>query len=1505
MTITEVHRRTIVDSYGRLPLTFVENSGQAHPSIRYYANRLGYGISFTPEEVMLVFTGNAHPEPDGLALSLQFLCTNAEVKLEGRIQQLEKANYLIGNDPEQWYSGLSTYREVVYRELWPGVDLIFYGESGKLKYDVVVQPGARLEDIQFTYRGADRLSLDENGNLLIHSPIGILTEEHPVSHQEMNGKKVSVESRFIVKQNEHGEYAYGFEVGEGYDSDYPLIVDPSLAYSTYLGGSGTESLPAIAVDGSGNAYVTGQTVSTNFPITPGAFQPTFIGASSLAFVTKLNAEGTALVYSTYLGGSSLDSGVDIAVDGSGSAYVTGLTLSTNFPVTSGAFQTTIGGGRDSFVTKLSIDGTSLVYSTYLGGSSSDTGNAIVVDGSGNAYVTGSTSSSNYPVTSGVFQTAQGGNGDVFVTKLNAAGSALMYSTYLGGSGSDEGFAITIDGSGNAFVTGRTSSTNFPTTPGAFQITLGGSPDAFITKFNAIGTSLVYSTYLGSSGNDDGEGIGIDSSGNAYVAGKTNSTDFPVTPGAFQTTYGGGSFDAYVAKLNAEGTALVYSTFLGGSGADSGISLAVHDGNAYVTGSTGSSNFPVTPDAIQPTLVVGSDAYLTQVDATGSALVFSTYLGGSSTDAGNSIAVDGSGSAYLTGQTTSTNFPITPGAFQPALAGGGDAFVTKIGATAEMEVQKFPDRFEVRPGESVTFFIEVINPGSVTLTNVVIQDPPLGIFHFLPELPPFTKQIFEVVFVVPAGTPPGLMTNIATVTSEQIPESLIAKSEILVTENIALSVTKTVSPPAAAPGVTVIFTITIINTGNVDLINVVVTDPLIGLDESIGEIPVGTSITIDWPFVIPLDAQAGLTIANTVEIAANNLPLPETVGTVVEVLAVPRLSLTKTADRTVVPPGETVTFTITATNTGNTALTNIAVTDDLTGFSAVIPILAIGQTEVLQVPFFVPLETPPQTFTNTATAVTNQTAPVSASVEITVANRPLLGVSKVPELTTVSPRQTFNYIFTLSNIGNVPLTDIRISDSLLGLDQTTSTLSVGEIREIVIPFTVPAETPIGSQIVNVLTVQSAETGPQQVVSTVTVAGEGLSLGKQPVQTFAAPMETITYTLMVVNLLAVPQTNVLLSNPLLGINETVASLPANETITRSASFTVPAGAANGSVITSIFTAASDQTPRQVTTAQIVVLSVPGAETTIAALKQSDRNVAAPGETVRYTVKITDTGSNPATNVIINDSLTGTQTMIPVIAPGETALVEFMFTIPSTAEQGTVFANRVTVTWPEQPPGSLVQSEARVTVAIPIVLPELTVQVNSATANPGETVFMTITITNDTNLTLMNIHVFDSLVGFRTVIPSLATSERRSFTLPFMIPGGTIGDTVFLNTITIYSDQTPQQQETVFTRTASLPDAMLIETVDRLEGRSGETIFFTIQVLNTGNVALLNAILIAPLLGIQLQFARFEVGADGMIRVPFVLPGVEEDTVLTSPVTFVSDNGPTRRASASVLVIAEEEE
>jgi hypothetical protein len=547
-----------------------------------------------------------------------------------------------------------------------------------------VQPGGDPSQIVFGLEGSEKTYIDSEGRLVFMTRFG----EVKLAELRVYQGDREIAGRFVERPG-----GWGIVVGS-YDPTQPLVIDP-LVYSTYIGGSSGEEGYAIAVDGSGNAYVTGWTSSIDYDVTPGAFQTRYGGYDDV-FVTKLNAAGTALVYSTYIGGNSGEGlnyggdevGYGIAVDGSGNAYVTGFTESIDYDVTPGAFQTTHGGGEwDVFVTKLNATGTALVYSTYIGGSGDEVGYGIAVDGSGNAYVTGHTNSPDYDVTTGAFQTTSGGGRDVFVTKLNATGTALVYSTYIGGSGEDRGYAIAVDGSGNAYVTGWTYSTDYDVTPGAFQTTKSttypSESDVFVTKLNATGTALVYSTYIGGSNSDVGNAIAVDGSGYAYVTGETYSTDYDVTPGAFQTTNGGGldiapRWDVFVTKLNATGTALVYSTYIGGSNSDVGNAIAVDgSGYAYVTGYTWSTDYDVTPGAFQTTNEGGRDVFVTKLNATGTALVYSTYIGGSGYDVGNAIAVDGSGNAYVTGYTFSTDYDVTPGAFQTTNGGGWEVFVTKV------------------------------------------------------------------------------------------------------------------------------------------------------------------------------------------------------------------------------------------------------------------------------------------------------------------------------------------------------------------------------------------------------------------------------------------------------------------------------------------------------------------------------------------------------------------------------------------------------------------------------------------------------------------------------------------------------------------------------------------------------------------------------------------------------------------------------------------------------------
>ena len=798
-----------VTTYGKLPLAFEVNSGQTDPQVKFLSRGSGYTLFLTGTEAVLAlkkpspvsnqpaalklgireprlekavaqnspfnlapFAGFLIPTAaefeTGSALSSQaesldsesltpavlrmkLVGSNPNPKVAGVEELSGKTNYFLGDDPKQWRTNVRNYAKVHYKDVYPGVDLVYYGNQGQVEHDFVVSPGADPKAIEFAFEGlvetgqAAPLRVDTNGDLVLRADGGELYFRKPIVYQSVGAgvspTAVDAASSAIARDRHllEGHYVLlasdrvGFEVGS-YNRTQPLIIDPVLSYSTYLGGEGVDAGLRIAVDKDGNAYVTGFTASTNFPTTPGALPSHVSGYNCTiyvsfnyksvpcpdAFVTKLNAAGSALVYSTYLGGSGTDVATGISVDSSGNAYVTGSTASSDFPTTVGAFQTVRNGDGDVFVTKLNAAG-ALSFSTYIGGSKEDVPMGSAVDASGNTYVIGTTSSPDFPTTPGAIQPAKASakcslNGkdytctDAFVAKLNATGTGLVYSTYLGGSSFDFGLGIAVDGSNNAYVTGATLSADFPYAS-PLQPFWGGTCgppsalhpciDAFVTKLNAAGTGLAYSTFLGGTGDEIGFAVAVDSSGSAYVTGITDSTDFPTTPGSAQPALSSGTCgaapntftcpDAFVAKLNATGSDLAYATYLGGSSIELAWGIAVDGtGNAYIVGGTSSNDFP-TANPVQTYFGGGNcdftrngvlftvacpNAFLSGLKPDGSARTFSTYLGGAGGDIGFGVALDLSGDVYLVGTTVSADFPtVTP--LQAGLAGQSDVFVSKI------------------------------------------------------------------------------------------------------------------------------------------------------------------------------------------------------------------------------------------------------------------------------------------------------------------------------------------------------------------------------------------------------------------------------------------------------------------------------------------------------------------------------------------------------------------------------------------------------------------------------------------------------------------------------------------------------------------------------------------------------------------------------------------------------------------------------------------------------------
>jgi hypothetical protein len=615
---------------------------------------------------------------------MQLVGASATPEIVGLQELAGKSNYFLGDDPQGWFVDVPTYGLVEYRDVYAGINLVYLGNQQQLRYDFILAPGADPNTILLNFEGVQSLAVNSQGELVLSTAAGELRHLKPFIYQEVDGVRQEIAGGYVVT----GANQVGFQVA-AYDTSKPLVIDPTLAYSTFLGGSNEERGQAIAVDAAGNAYVTGFTMSSSFPTVAGSFD-TSLNSNGDVFVTKLNATGTALIYSTFIGGNQAEQGYGIAVDSSGNAYVTGFTSSAassannRFPTTDGTggtvagFDTSHNGGRDVFVTKLNATGSALIYSTFLGGSGDDEGRGIALDSSGNAYVTGYTESDSL-ATTGAADTTRNGR-DAFVAKFDptASGAASrVYFTYLGGGSSEEGYGIAVDASGNAYVTGFTESSSSFATAGAADTTHGGGRDAFITKLNAAGSSFVYSTYLGGSSIDEGRGIAVDAAGNAYVTGFTESNGLATT-GAFDTTRSGR--DAFVTKLNAAGSSFVYSTYLGGNNPDEGYGIAVDaTGNAYVTGFTESTSpnpFPTTSDAIDTTHNGNRDVFVTYLNTSGTALVFSTYLGHSSNEEGMGIAVH-SGGVYVTGYTQSSSFPTTAGAFDTSYNTNGDAFVLKL------------------------------------------------------------------------------------------------------------------------------------------------------------------------------------------------------------------------------------------------------------------------------------------------------------------------------------------------------------------------------------------------------------------------------------------------------------------------------------------------------------------------------------------------------------------------------------------------------------------------------------------------------------------------------------------------------------------------------------------------------------------------------------------------------------------------------------------------------------
>lgn len=632
-------------------------------------------------------------------LQLNFAGASSKARIEGDGAQSGFSNYLVGNDPRRWRTHVPHFGEVRYRDVYPGIDLVFRSNPQRLEYDFLLAPYAQADPISIQLGGiatAHGLRMGEDGSVSLQLAGGRVVMQRPGVYEGRgcsSGANAPEEAArvggdchllagggFVIHERKRGGApAIGFTL-PNYDHSQPLIIDPVVTFSTFLGGNTDDGANGVALDPLGNIYVTGTTNSTNFPVTNGALQRNLAGNQNI-FVTKLAPDGSHLIYSTYLGGSNSEFAHGIAVDASGDAYVTGETDSTDFP-TANAFQSTSHGGT-GFVSKLSADGSTLVYSTYLGGSLEGATNAIAVDSAGEAVVAGRTYSTDFPVLN-AFQpahAADSGHSDATLTKLSASGSSLVFSTYLGGNSNDFAMGVALDASGNIYVAGLTFSADFPIVAGSFETTYSDTPGGtgFVSKFNPTGSQLTYSTFL-VGGNINA--VAVNGLSQAFVTGSA-SLALPTTGGAFQTTTPNpfnGAGAGFVTGFNTSGSGLVYSTFLGGNNGDVGNAIAIDSSNdVYVTGETSSTNFPVQAP-VQPAYAGEGDAFVSELNPSGSQLIFSTFLGGGAegfgTDEGFGIVVDSSGDIVAAGSTNAPDFPVLD-ALQPVLAGFGNAFVTKF------------------------------------------------------------------------------------------------------------------------------------------------------------------------------------------------------------------------------------------------------------------------------------------------------------------------------------------------------------------------------------------------------------------------------------------------------------------------------------------------------------------------------------------------------------------------------------------------------------------------------------------------------------------------------------------------------------------------------------------------------------------------------------------------------------------------------------------------------------
>ncbi|MEO5803235.1 MAG: SBBP repeat-containing protein [Verrucomicrobiota bacterium] len=983
--------------FARLPMSFEANMGQTDSEVQFFARGYGYTLFLKPTEAVISLQntpgknekkhhGRRDPAQQsrvnrsGFVLGMELI--GAKDSTGAGVNQLpEQTSYFLGASSAQWRTNIASFSRVKFDEVYPGIDLVYYGNQQQLEYDFVVNPAASPDSIQLRFKGAEKIEINTAGDLVLSAGEKKVCWKKPVAFQDRDGVRKEITCDYTLK-NKH---EVGFLLA-AYDSTLPLIIDPILLYSTYLGGNLLEAVESIAVDNSGNVYVTGETISANFPTVAGSYDVTK-SSSNDVFVTKMNATGTARIFSTFVGGSGDDLGLGIALDSANNVYVTGSTESANFPMVN-ASDIGLSGASDAFVLKLNSTGTSLLYSTYFGGSVYERANAIAVDASGNAYIAGESDSEVSFPNKNQFQTGQNGNYlDAFVAKFNpslSGASSWIYASALGNSPDERATGIALDSSGNAYLTGEIVTyedpginLDFPTV-NPFQPSYGGGySDVFVAKVGSAGNTLLFSTYLGGNEDEYGFGITVDGSANVYLTGQTSSTNFPILNAMQPVISGEGGFftyDAFVTKLNSAGTSLLYSTFFGGELVERAFGIAVDaNGYVYIAGQTSSENLPVTDGASQTNYGGGpNDAFVAKFNpaVSGSAaLVFSSYFGGSGDEAAICIAVGTNQNFYIAGLTdSSTNFPITVGVVQPGYgAGDSDGFIAKFSSPSDLSLSQTVSPNPVTVGSNVTYTIKVNNNSLDTFSGVTMTNQLPSNIQYVSSattrgsltqanglvtcnIGTLTNNTGATITIVGTTTNAGTVTNYATVRAIESEPNMSNNTAIAVSavRGIAdVTVTITNAPNPVPLGNNLTNTITVRNKGSWSATSVAMNynfpagTTYVSASTTRGTYSISSSgITYnpgtmtngaDAIITVILNVTGGTVLTNTATVTAFEIdPLPgnNSDTTTANVTGSTDLRITASGSPSLLFPGNALTYTLVVTNAGPSVAAGVIVSNTL-------------------------------------------------------------------------------------------------------------------------------------------------------------------------------------------------------------------------------------------------------------------------------------------------------------------------------------------------------------------------------------------------------------------------------------------------------------------------------------------------------------------------------------------------------------------------------------------------